>query len=387
MLLHGLVLGVPGWEPFATSEPKDPPVLHASLAPLPEPVAAVAVPVAPPPAPVAARRPKPRPKPAPAADAAPAAVIAMADAPGEPANAAPEQTPPPPAAPADVIATAEEAAPAASQDATAAAAATGGAQEIKGVSIAGWPRHGSIRFRTSMGEGGFVVGEARHEWAHDDKRYTMSVALQTTGMVGIFRTFHYAQRSEGFVGPEGLRPETFSVEQTSKDPSSATFDWSAGQVSLHRGRGRSDRTAPIQRGDQDLLSLWHQIGIVGAGRDVTELTVVSGREATPAAVTVVGAEVQALPIGRLDTLRVRAAARDGRLRIDIWLANSYGMLPVRIRIVDEKGEILDQQAIELRLSPPGSAAEGDGAAGLSDEQNMIELRAEDHPPARPPFGN
>jgi hypothetical protein len=57
------------------------------------------------------------------------------------------------------------------------------------------------------------------------------------------------------------------------------------------------------------------------------------------------------------------------------------MLPVRIRIVDDQGEALDQQAIQLRLAPPGDEAsigERVAAAG-SGEADMIELKEEAKP--------
>jgi hypothetical protein len=236
-----------------------------------------------------------------------------------------------------------------------------------------------------LGDRAFQVGEARHEWSNDGKRYRMTVVLETTGVMDLVRNLRYQQRSEGKVGPKGLQPERFSVEQSGKKPETAEFDWNAGQVTLRRGE--RTRVAPIVSGDQDLLSLWHQIGIVGAGGLPHELNVVSGKAATPSLLEQVGAEKLSLPIGQLDTLRLRASARDGKLSIDIWLARSYGMLPVRIRIVDDKGEALDQQAIELRLAPPGkgTAEAADptvvGDAGATAE--MIELREKPQSPASP----
>ena len=257
--------------------------------------------------------------------------------------------------------------------------------------LAGWPDHGSIRFRVLFGERGFVVGEARHDWTHSAKRYRMSVSLHTTGVVDLFRSLQYAQHSEGRVGPKGLLPDRFRAEQSGKPDETAEFDWKAGQVTMRRGT--RVRVAKIQSGDQDLLSLWHQIGIVGAGGLPLNLNVVSGKAATPSMLERVGDETVSMPIGTLDTLRLRARALDGRLSIDIWLARNYGMLPVRIRVVDDKGEVLEQQAIELRLAPPGArtTAEADPDGAL-DEPNtaaaeMIELRASEESTAHLTIGN
>ncbi|WP_018988881.1 DUF3108 domain-containing protein [Aromatoleum toluclasticum] len=385
VLAHALVLSLPGWPVHGGAEP---PVLHATLViPEPQPVVELAPVALPPPPPVVPEKPKPRPRPkprpAPAVEAPPAAPLTApaAGEGGQIAIAAPAAVE---AQPAAEVPQAADAAPVADAAPELVAAA-----DLKGFDIAGWPERGSIRFRVHLGESGFAVGEAQHEWSHDDKRYRMSVAVRTTGVVGLFRSFHYAQSSEGSVGREGLKPERFSVEQSRKTPAGAQFDWNARKVTMKRGE--KERVADLRPGDQDILSLWHQIGIVGAVSGSTELNVITGREATPSTVEVVGPEKQSLPIGLLDTVRVRAEARNGSLTIDIWLARNYGMLPVRIRVVDDKGEVLDQQAVELRLSPPGSAGEkpavAGGAGGAGAEEDMIELRAEDNAFAHPTIGN
>lgn len=246
----------------------------------------------------------------------------------------------------------------------------------------GWPREGRIVYRVMMGDKGFEVGQATHQWSHDTRRYDMRVELKTTGVAALMRSFHYTQRSEGEVGDRGLRPLRFTVEQRGRASDVVDFDWAVGQATIRRG-SREPRTARILPGDQDVLSLWHQVGIVGAGGLPATLTVLTNKSAKPALLEVVGPEGLRLPIGRLDTLRLRAQAEDGSLTIDIWLASRYGMLPVRIRIADDEGEVLDQQAIQLRLTPAGEPtknAEGDEVGGVALTE-QIELKEEVEPMA------
>lgn len=368
LLLHGVILGGVEWSPVELAATAEAPELQAKLVML-APAAEVKPPPPAPPKPKAPPRPEPRPQ-----RTAPPPVLSPAAAPRTPAaDAAPAEPEPLPAeeAPNEPTVQSEPEPP----EAEPSLAAAG---ELAGVSLAAWPRHGNIRFRTFLGQPGFMVGEARHEWWHDGERYRMSVELETTGLVGLVRDFRYVQRSEGRVGTTGLVPETFSVEQSRKTPASASFDWKAGTVTLRRGH--RVKTEPIRAGDQDLLSLWHQIGIAGVARGKLALTVVSGRDATPSSVEVLAGERLRLPIGELDTVRVRAAATDGRLSIDIWLASAYGMLPVRIRIVDDKGEVLDQRAIELRLAPPPRAQAEDGVTTDLSGVPMIELLADEDAP-------
>lgn len=230
-----------------------------------------------------------------------------------------------------------------------AASATAAADDGK-IDVARWPRQGEIRFSVMLGEGGFQVGEARHEWTHDGERYRMTLSLRTSGVAALLHSLQYEQRSEGRVGADGLRPERFAIDQSGKKPQSADFDWQAGQVTMRRGE--RTRTAMIEPGDQDLLSLWHQIGFVGADGLPKSLNVVSGRSAKPSVLEMIGAEQVSLPAGTLDTRRMRARALDGKMTIDIWLAPRYGMAPVRIRLVDDDGQVLDHLATAIHLNAP-----------------------------------
>lgn len=375
---HALLLGTAEW-PWPTAyENEELPVMQARLVAPPEPVKLAAVQPEPPPLPrpAPARKPAPVPQKAkpPVEAAAPLTLPAASEA---VLDMAPAEAP---LESASAVAEVAAAMLGEAQGQTAAQPAAAAAGES--YSTDGWPTHGSIVFRVALGEGGLEVGEAVHEWWHDDSRYRMEVTLQTTGLIGLVRGFHYVQKSEGELGPQGLRPQRFQVEQRGKAAESAEFDWSAGRVSIRRGE-RERRAADIRPGDQDVLSLWHQIGIVGATGLPTTLTVASNKDAKVALLERVGEETLRLPIGRLETLRLRAQSEDGKLTIDIWLARNYGMLPVRIRVVDDKGEVLDQQAIRLRLAPPGEGEgdknKGEAAPRAGAEPEMIELKEEVDP--------
>jgi len=219
-----------------------------------------------------------------------------------------------------------------------------------------WPREGRITYRVLHGRNGLQLGEARHQWSHDAQRYRMETVVETTGVAAMLYRFHYTQRSEGRLLARGLQPERFAVERAGRAPEVAEFDWGAGRVDIRR-KGKV-RTAVLAPGDQDVLSLWHQIGVAGGGPQADELTVVSNKVAAPSMIEVVGRETLRLPIGTVDTVRLKARAKDGSLELDIWLAAQRHLLPVRIVMTDDKGEVLDQQAQTIELGTPA----GDGLA-------------------------
>ncbi|MDY0012706.1 MAG: DUF3108 domain-containing protein [Rhodocyclaceae bacterium] len=321
---HAMVVGLPGWRLPELAAP--PPVLQAQVVVKPRP-AAVAAPA---PRPLAPRRPAPAPVPAlpvPAAEA-PAAP------PGEPPLPVAEE--PPPAAPEPSPEPPLHAPPVPAAEAPL------------------WPHRGRIVYDVYRGDQDFLVGRTEHRWEHDGAHYRMEALVETTGMVALFRAFRYIQRSEGRITPAGLEPRRFSVEQAGKPDESAEFDWARHEVTLRRAKG--PRVAPIKGGDQDVLSLWHQLTLTGDPPAHLGLTLVTTKAATPAELTLVGVEAIGLPLGQVIAHHLRARALDDNLTLDIWLAEKHGYLPVRILIRDKKGESLDQRAREVERETAASPA-------------------------------
>ncbi len=216
------------------------------------------------------------------------------------------------------------------------------------------PPAGSIQFDVHYGSQGFKIGEARHDWRIAGTRYEMSLSLEAKGLAGLFG-LQYEQRSVGSVDAGGMRPERFVVDQRGRKLESAEFDWQAARVSIRRD-GVERRSGSIQPGDQDLLSLWHQARRVADSGKAVKLTVVTNKSVKQATLEPKGAETLKLAIGEVRTLRVHAWAEQGELDIDIWLSQQHGLLPVRIRIADEKGGVLDQRASRIELGETAAAA-------------------------------
>lgn len=220
------------------------------------------------------------------------------------------------------------------------------------VQAAGWPAAGEIVYQVSMGDGP-QIGEARHSWSHDGRQYRMETAVRTVGLAALIKNMHYVQRSEGKVGTGGLRPERFSVEREGKLAELAEFDWQRRRVS-HTRKGRT-RESALLANDQDVLSLWHQVAIGNGGALPATLNVVTGRKSADSTLAWVGEETVNLPLGRIKTRRLKARAVNGSMEIEVWFAAEQHMLPVRIRMTDDDGEVLDQRASELRI---GAATSG-----------------------------
>lgn len=214
-------------------------------------------------------------------------------------------------------------------------------------SVGAWAPSGRIHFEVLRGDGGLKLGEAEHTWQHDGRDYKMSLVLETTGLAAMLYNFRYEQLSRGRVADGRLEPALFSVDQQGKELESASFNWSAGEVVLDR-RGRN-RAHAVKPGDQDVLSVWHYFALLGDDAPPDALGVVTNRAATETAIAVGADERISTPFGEFQTKRVTLRARSGRLTIELWLSPAHGMLPLRVLMTDDKGEVLDQRALAIDI--------------------------------------
>ncbi len=182
----------------------------------------------------------------------------------------------------------------------------------------------------------------------------MSLSLEAKGLAGLFG-LQYEQRSVGSVDAGGMRPERFVVDQRGRKLESAEFDWHAARVSIRRD-GVERRSGSIQPGDQDLLSLWHQARKVAESGKPARFAVVTNKSIKQAVLEPRGEERLELAGEQLDTVRLHAFAEKDDLDIDIWLSRRHSLLPVRIRITDDKGGVLDQRASRIEAGAAATAA-------------------------------
>lgn len=214
------------------------------------------------------------------------------------------------------------------------------------------PRRGSIRFAVSRG--GFVVGQSVHRWSHDGNTYTMSGVTETTGLAALFRPVRLTWISTGELGPEGLRPREFHSEKDGVAIDSAGFDWTAMKLELSAG---AQRELPLVSGAQDMLSLFYQLGLLlptiavegSAGKSYarSEIMVATGRKFERYGFDALGEETLQLKFGKQRTIHLRTAA--GKEATEVWLALDLRCLPVKIHVVDRKGDSYDQIAEDIEF--------------------------------------
>jgi hypothetical protein len=202
------------------------------------------------------------------------------------------------------------------------------------------PGPATLRYRVSGRISGVAYSaDAQLQWRAQGGRYeaAWSVGLPLLGT--------QTQSSQGAVTEAGLAPERYA--ERGRRERAATFD--AGSRLIRFGAGRPD--AALQPGAQDRLSVTLQLGALLAaapkryppGAKIT-LQTAGVRGAEPWAWQVQPDETLTLAGQRLPSAHLRRQPRHaGDTRVDLWLARSLDYLPVRLRLQQDNGDVVDQQ--------------------------------------------
>ncbi len=237
--------------------------------------------------------------------------------------------------------------PESTQEQTTTAAPPWAQAQIDAPQTGHWPEKGRVLYEVYYGDQGLFVGRTLHEWMHNQTQYDMKAEAETAGLVSLIKPFEYSQYSKGRIQGGLLIPERFEAQQKGRTREFALFDWDAALASITRRDGKI-RTAKLALGDQDVLSVWHQVSLMGRINGRFNLNVIGNKSANATYLETIGSEALNLPVGMLLTEHVKVYAEGSHFMLDFWLARAHNLLPVRVRIANDKGEVLDQWARSIR---------------------------------------
>ncbi|CAJ91298.1 conserved hypothetical protein [Cupriavidus necator H16] len=175
-------------------------------------------------------------------------------------------------------------------------------------------------------------------WEQDGSRYRLAVETRVLW-------FRFAFQSGGAMAVQGLLPERYEERRRNKTETSR-FDAAAGTAVFASGT-----QAPFPPGAQDRFSVFLQlVGLVRgnpqryATPGVTEAFLVADtRDVEPMQVQYVGEDEIDTGNGVIRAkhfVRLQRRANDRR-RVELWLAQSLGWMPVRLRQTEPDGTQID----------------------------------------------
>lgn len=203
------------------------------------------------------------------------------------------------------------------------------------------PATGEAQYKLRMG---MVSGELILNWNFADGHYRLDSVAQGTGIFAI--AGKYVQASEGDITNSGLRPVAFSVERRGRKDS-AKFNWPESSVQFNGKSG--ERTEAASPGTQDMLSLLFQLAFTPPLGDDLTVIVTNGRKLERYAFERAGEETIELEGGTFRTLKIHKRRQGDEDGMEVWLALEHHYLPVKIRVTDKKGSVIDQSLMAMKV--------------------------------------
>ena len=191
------------------------------------------------------------------------------------------------------------------------------------------------------------MGRTTHTFKIDGDNYDVETVVEGIGLVRIFYGGRYVQRSRGRITAQGFVPDEYFVMRGREDRSErAQFNWTDKRVTF-TWRDET-RTADLQPGMQDPVSVLHQLYFMQPLEKNAKLSIATSRKLSEYGYEVVGEESIQTPIGAIPTIRVRRTDEE-TVQFVMWLDPARNMMPMRMYYEDRNRTVLEQTIREYTV--------------------------------------
>jgi len=211
------------------------------------------------------------------------------------------------------------------------------------------PKRAFLKFQVRIGQDGMAVGEARHELTIADGRYELTATTRTIGLARLVKSYTLVQRSRGATDGILLRPESYSEDKEDggkQHKDAVQLDYAAQQLVFSSGH-----SMPLTEATQDILSILYQFPPLPTDGDVLPIAITNGRDWERYRFEITTNEELMTPLGKLHTVHFRKLHPPGKEGLEIWFAQEYRLLPVKLRHLASDGSIAGEAVItDIRLA-------------------------------------
>jgi hypothetical protein len=196
------------------------------------------------------------------------------------------------------------------------------------------PERIALRYSVQSGEDGFTIGQTTYSGQIRDGRYSLVSVTEATGITALFVSGKIIQTSEGRVTASGLQPEQFWSAKGEKRQPPVRFDWAQQRLLLPGGG------VDLPPQTQDLMSFPFHLALMVREGDVEwTLPVTNGKKLREYRFQIVGRETLTAGDLRVETFHLQGG-RMSEGSLDVWLAPARNWLPLRSRMLDQKGKVI-----------------------------------------------
>lgn len=211
------------------------------------------------------------------------------------------------------------------------------------------PKHARLQFNVYQGQGNFKIGESVHTLDIEDGYYTLKANVQTTGLASLVKSYRMIQTSGGEATQHTLKPEVFTEEITDgsgKKKNRTEFDWANKKIRFSNG---NEASLPAQA--QDILSILYQFPPMPHQVETVSIYIGTGKRFEEYKFEIAFEEKLATAMGTLQTVHFRKMHGANQEGLEIWFAQEYRLLPVKVRHIDREGKISAEAIItDIRVS-------------------------------------
>jgi len=195
---------------------------------------------------------------------------------------------------------------------------------------------------------GQPFANVREQFTVTDNQYRVESVTKGIGVYALFG--ERVLTSEGVVTSLGLKPSRFELRQGDNPRKAllAEFDWE--KYNLRMTVKGKLKEAKLEAGAQDLASFAYQFMYLPQPlKNSVTLSLTTGKKLNQYQYNIqTEAEIIETAGVQYKTLHL-APAEQGDETKELWLAADYHFIPVRILLVDENGQKLEQTLTELQM--------------------------------------
>lgn len=211
------------------------------------------------------------------------------------------------------------------------------------------PKHAYLKFQVRIGKNGMAVGEARHELQIVGGRYELTATTRTVGLARLVKSYKLVQTSRGETDGIALHPQQYSEDQENdgeQRKDSVKLDYAAQKITFSSGH-----KFPLRESTQDILSMLYQFPPLPEPGDTLPIAITNGRDWEQYKFEIATNEELITPQGKLHTVHFRKLHPPGKEGLEIWFAQEYRLLPVKLRHIDRDGSISGEAIItDIRIA-------------------------------------
>lgn len=211
------------------------------------------------------------------------------------------------------------------------------------------PKQAELRFAVHNGSGGFRIGESLHTLTIENGAYQLKAVTETVGLVSLFKRIRVTQESAGQFDTQGLHPRHYSEtreERSGTQSASADFDPATQTATFSHG-GSIAFTPEMQ----DILSMLYQFPPLPMNAETVDTLIGNSKKIERYSFEVAYDETLDTPLGTLHTVHFRKLHRQNEEGLELWIAQEYRFLPVKLRHIDRDGNITAEVVItDIRVA-------------------------------------